>query len=151
MLSFVASIIMSESKYFTRSKLKDIGKDTYHKSSGLTGRCRIRRLAKKTTEPVEIQTKKRKHLTVKYESDNDESFTTFIKTEPGTEDRKPKLGAEDWDRLHGKAVGWEPPNWRQQLQHIKEMREERDAPVDTMGCDVISDHTATPQVFTDCK
>ena len=41
---------------------------------------------------------------------------------------------------------WEPPLWRQQMANIVQMRQRRDAPVDTMGCDVISDVLAQPQV-----
>lgn len=33
-----------------------------------------------------------------------------------------------------KQVKWEPKNWRQLLANIREMRKERNAPVDTMGC-----------------
>ena len=45
-----------------------------------------------------------------------------------------------------KKEKWEPPGWRTQLENINEMRKNRDAPVDTMGCDVISDALASPQV-----
>ena len=41
---------------------------------------------------------------------------------------------------------WEPPLWREQLKNIYEMRKYRNAPVDTMGCDVISDTLASPEV-----
>lgn len=34
-----------------------------------------------------------------------------------------------------KQSKWEPQNWRQLLANIREMRKERNAPVDTMGCD----------------
>jgi endonuclease-3 len=42
---------------------------------------------------------------------------------------------------------WNPPLWREQLANIMEMRRNRDAPVDTMGCGVISDITAKPQDY----
>lgn len=45
-----------------------------------------------------------------------------------------------------KAV-WMPPLWKQQLDNIYEMRKKWDAPVDSMGCDVISDEKATPEVY----
>lgn len=41
---------------------------------------------------------------------------------------------------------WEPPNWQQVWENIVEMRKERSAPVDSMGCDRISDEKAPPQV-----
>ncbi|KAL3876881.1 hypothetical protein ACJMK2_034663 [Sinanodonta woodiana] len=47
----------------------------------------------------------------------------------------------------GKERKWEPPRWKEQLNNVFTMRKNRDAPVDTMGCDVISDTTATPQIY----
>ena len=41
----------------------------------------------------------------------------------------------------------EPELWREHLANIVEMRRQRDAPVDTMGCDVIADRQACPKVF----
>lgn len=42
---------------------------------------------------------------------------------------------------------WEPSVWKRQLDNIYEIRQARDAPVDTMGCDVISDNKAPPEVI----
>uniref|UniRef100_A0A0B7A6W1 Endonuclease III homolog n=1 Tax=Arion vulgaris TaxID=1028688 RepID=A0A0B7A6W1_9EUPU len=42
---------------------------------------------------------------------------------------------------------WYPPLWQEQLANIMEMRKKRDAPVDTMGCSVISDASATPKDY----
>ena len=50
------------------------------------------------------------------------------------------------DNVDQKKMKWEPPLWRKQLENIYTMRKNRDAPVDTMGCDVISDATAAPEV-----
>ncbi|XP_041363106.1 endonuclease III-like protein 1 isoform X2 [Gigantopelta aegis] len=146
MVSLLTVIIMSESKYFTRSKLKEIGKVSYCKGSN---KNRLKRLVEVKTEPgeVKVEAKKRKHLAVKYEPDSVDSSTVSVKTEPGIADIKPVLGFASPDDFVSKRVCWEPLNWRQQLKNIREMRRERDAPVDTMGCDVISDHTATPQTF----
>ena len=41
---------------------------------------------------------------------------------------------------------WMPANWKLQWDNIFEMRKARNAPVDSMGCDVISDRDATPEV-----
>lgn len=38
-----------------------------------------------------------------------------------------------------KQAKWEPKNWRQLLANIREMRKERNAPVDTMGCEKCPD------------
>ncbi|EDO31265.1 predicted protein, partial [Nematostella vectensis] len=42
---------------------------------------------------------------------------------------------------------WEPPNWRQQLENIRQMRASRDAPVDSQGCERTADTSTTPQVY----
>ncbi|CAH8454779.1 unnamed protein product [Schistosoma haematobium] len=42
---------------------------------------------------------------------------------------------------------WEPPNWRAQLSNIRKMRESRDAPVDSMGCERLADETEHPKTF----
>lgn len=46
---------------------------------------------------------------------------------------------------------WQPPFWKQQLLNIYEMRRCRDAPVDTMGCDRISDRKAEPKVHNEVR
>uniref|UniRef100_A0A1Q3F4Q9 Endonuclease III homolog n=1 Tax=Culex tarsalis TaxID=7177 RepID=A0A1Q3F4Q9_CULTA len=40
--------------------------------------------------------------------------------------------------------GWEPVNWRQMLENIRQMRLERPAPVDSMGCDQFRDDPSVP-------
>ncbi|KAM4698314.1 endonuclease III-like protein 1 [Rhinophrynus dorsalis] len=41
---------------------------------------------------------------------------------------------------------WEPKNWSQHLDNIREMRSGRDAPVDQMGAEKCFDQSATPEV-----
>lgn len=41
---------------------------------------------------------------------------------------------------------WEPKNWKLQLCNIEEMRKNRDAPVDSMGCEALADKTGDPKV-----
>ena len=53
---------------------------------------------------------------------------------------------EPVEEVQKKTSDWEPPLWREQLKNIYEMRKYRNAPVDTMGCDVISDTLASPEV-----
>ncbi|XP_012943659.1 endonuclease III-like protein 1 [Aplysia californica] len=48
---------------------------------------------------------------------------------------------------HEVKAEWQPPRWREQLANIIEMRKFRDAPVDSMGCDVISDVLASPKDY----
>lgn len=41
---------------------------------------------------------------------------------------------------------WMPPNWETVLENIKEMRKQKTAPVDTMGCHKCADPNASPMV-----
>jgi hypothetical protein len=47
-----------------------------------------------------------------------------------------------------KKLKWEPANWQEQFELIRKMRNENNAPVDTMGCDAIAsiDPNLTPEV-----
>lgn len=56
-----------------------------------------------------------------------------VKTETDAEDNA--NGGASESNASEKQAKWEPNNWRQLLANIREMRKERNAPVDTMGCD----------------
>lgn len=62
-----------------------------------------------------------------------------VKSEPNTLEEEPQR----------KKVKWEPPNWLEQLERIREMRSDQNAPVDTMGCDALSslDPNLSEKVF----
>ncbi|XP_048761051.2 endonuclease III-like protein 1 isoform X1 [Ostrea edulis] len=102
----------------------------------------------------------RSHLTVKVKVENESrslhtsSNETFIN--PSTRKRKLKgkveikyeeTEPEQVNSAKKEGSSWEPSLWRDQLKNIYEMRKSRDAPVDTMGCDVISDTLASPEVY----
>lgn len=57
-----------------------------------------------------------------------------IKSEPKTE-----ASASDDSASTEKQSKWEPENWRELLANIREMRKDRTAPVDTMGCEKCHD------------
>ena len=42
--------------------------------------------------------------------------------------------------------GWSPPNWEALYANIQKMRENRTAPVDSMGCERAHDKNASPAV-----
>lgn len=42
---------------------------------------------------------------------------------------------------------WEPPNWKEFLINLRNMRSNNDAPVDTMGCHLSGDAKAAPEVY----
>lgn len=64
---------------------------------------------------------------LKAEPETDEIFA--VKDEPLTEAK------------------WEPKNWQQMIENIREMRKTRSAPVDTMGCHKCCDETASEKVI----
>lgn len=47
------------------------------------------------------------------------------------------------------SAGREPDNWAEVLENIRQMRKNKDAPVDTMGCDKLYDDDVSPQVHHD--
>ncbi len=66
---------------------------------------------------------------------------TIDKTDGGElqDDTSPKTRAES-------KPGWEPKDWNEMLDNIREMRKEKDAPVDSMGAEKICHHDAPPEV-----
>ena len=75
--------------------------------------------------------------------DNSHVKIEYEKQEPNVDKQ-----CEDAKSPAAKKEKWQPPLWKQQLLNIYEMRRRRDAPVDTMGCDRISDEKAEPRVST---
>ncbi|XP_039630626.1 endonuclease III-like protein 1 [Polypterus senegalus] len=51
------------------------------------------------------------------------------------------------DSIDPKTSRWEPQSWERQLENIREMRKNKDAPVDQMGADKCFDRDATPKVM----
>lgn len=45
-----------------------------------------------------------------------------------------------------KSEKWEPENWKETYELIKEMRKNKTAPVDDMGCDKCSEENAPPNI-----
>lgn len=66
-----------------------------------------------------------------------EYFTTILEEENKTGD------VED---LGNKVSSWRPANWETTLDKIREMRKNKDAPVDSMGCDKCVDQDSKPEV-----
>ena len=52
------------------------------------------------------------------------------------EEEEVPLSNEDFE-AKPKKLKWEPPQWEEVFKRIKQMRQFKDAPVDTMGCDAI--------------
>lgn len=58
------------------------------------------------------------------------------------------VGTDDDDVNVGVTVEGGPKAWRRVLEAIQTMRQHRDAPVDTMGCERLADDLSTPKVMT---
>lgn len=127
----------SETKFSSESELGNkIGKKLISKPGDSTSRKHIKieydektklELNKELNEEPVKQAKKR--------SSHEENVKE-IKIEPKI---KIKKDASDDSTSSEKQVKWEPKNWRKLLANIREMRKEKTAPVDTMGCDKCHD------------
>lgn len=83
------------------------------------------------------KTSKRQHLSIAYE----ERMLNDSLQKEGL-----KGSVSGATRTESKKLKWEPDNWREVINNIREMRRQRDAPVDTMGCDKCADESAPPKV-----
>ena len=108
------------------------------------------------------QLKRRKHITVEYENEdnttsqwNGRKRKTSTAGARGKKDVKNEESSVKREKKERKVddvtktkVAWEPANWKEQLANIREMRKDRDAPVDSQGCERTADIKASPQVIT---
>lgn len=65
-------------------------------------------------------------------------------------EKKPhiKIEYEEMSTVKKEGKGlWEPANWREFLVNLRIMRSNYDAPVDTMGCHMSMDPTASPETY----
>eukprot|EP00043_Microstomoeca_roanoka_P009657 m.91915 g.91915 ORF g.91915 m.91915 type:complete len:388 (-) comp14650_c0_seq3:57-1220(-) len=91
--------------------------------------------------------KPRQHLPVKYEEVEPDltelKSASEIKQEIKTEDSETDPAGQSRDQdssdMKPTARSKEPPNWRAVYDNIVHMRRNRDAPVDTLGCEVLAD------------
>lgn len=79
--------------------------------------------------------RKRAHVEIEYEDISKPSVKKENDSPPNCEQH---MGPETEE---------EAALWQIQLANIQEMRKNKDAPVDSMGCDVISDKNASQQVI----
>jgi hypothetical protein len=83
---------------------------------------------------------RRRHVSVTFEDNVD--------NEPVQKEPANHSSSEARDTGNKKSK-WEPKNWHEVVNNIREMRKQRDAPVDTMGCDKCADESAPPEVNVD--
>lgn len=81
--------------------------------------CAVEPKTESQTAPLPSHSRRRRHLKVEYVKEED----TQIKREH-----------------------WEPAEWKKQLEHIREMRSHRDAPVDNMGAEKCYDHNVPAKI-----
>lgn len=99
---------------------------------------RISRVAK--SSQAAAAKRPRRHIKVEAEqSTEDNTPTDIMATSPVTAPKSGKKKTLDVPR--------EPENWREHLANIRKMRQHRDAPVDSMGCQKICDATEKPEVW----
>ncbi|XP_071949243.1 endonuclease III-like protein 1 [Antedon mediterranea] len=100
-------------------------------------------------EPIKEILKKspqKRLIKVEYEGVQDTSKTQSKKVKNKNSGPEPMENTDYSKRVLDRNV-WQPVNWRDQLEGIKEMRKIRDAPVDTMGASQICDISAEPAVY----
>jgi hypothetical protein len=99
-----------------------------------------RRVKKETV----VKTEQKSHVVVKMEK----TSRGAVKTEKSrgavkAEGARVVVKSEDEP-----GIKWQPGNWRQVYENIREMRKNFNAPVDDMGCEQCADITADAKVFT---
>ena len=119
---------MNSSPYFSRSR----------------GR-RAQSAAKAAAATLGSKRRIRKHVKVEYESDAKAARVEKKESERNTAKRS-ATGKDNSTRQTDEAVQWEPARWREQLVNIREMRKNRDAPVDSQGCEKAADSNEAPEV-----
>lgn len=89
---------------------------------------------------TKAKTSRRRHVSVAFE---DNVYMEPVQKEGINHGNSEARDAEN------KKSKWEPKNWHEVVNNIREMRKQRDAPVDTMGCDKCADESAPPEVNID--
>lgn len=125
--SFSSFLRMSASPYFTVS-----GRKTRSAARGA--------IAALSTKEKSA----RKHVKIEYEEKEEAKVQAGAANK--SEDVAAKKRKKDTSKETAQSSGWEPANWREQLDNIREMRKARDAPVDSQGCEKTADVNQSPEV-----
>ena len=104
-----------------------------------------RRLEKQSQLCQRAKKEPRRHIKIEYEKRHEDSSRDDKKTE----DVAAKKRKKDKSTSQTQGSTWQPPNWREQLANIREMRKTRDAPVDSQGCEKTADESQSPEVRGD--
>uniref|UniRef100_A0A0M3IAK3 Uncharacterized protein n=1 Tax=Ascaris lumbricoides TaxID=6252 RepID=A0A0M3IAK3_ASCLU len=67
-------------------------------------------------------------------------------TNDAKNDRQPSCSSKLKRTGNSVKDDYERPLWERHLERLQQMRESKDAPVDTMGCHMLGDVLASPQV-----
>uniref|UniRef100_F1L3X1 Endonuclease III homolog n=1 Tax=Ascaris suum TaxID=6253 RepID=F1L3X1_ASCSU len=68
-------------------------------------------------------------------------------TNDAKNDRQPSCSSKLKRTGNSVKDDYERPLWERHLERLQQMRESKDAPVDTMGCHMLGDVLASPQVY----
>ena len=111
----------------------------------------------KKNNSSKTNSRKRQHISVQYETYDSQVITekTVKKTVPVQKTpssatrktvSKKKASSKEVGKVSPSGDDWEPPQWREMLENIREIRKHKDAPVDSMGAEKIADEDAPPKV-----
>ncbi|XP_022080218.1 endonuclease III-like protein 1 [Acanthaster planci] len=163
MNSKAASSYFQGGKRLTRSQAKLLASQDHPSATAFTE-------AVAEIRKPQISKLKRPHLPVRYESAATSQLPPPKKSSSNSDDTDSKPGSltlksnskagakannngapvaqqDEGDKEMSKTAVWDPSHWREMLELIREMRKEKDAPVDSMGAEKIGDHDAEPKVY----
>ncbi|XP_067005253.1 endonuclease III-like protein 1 [Anabrus simplex] len=131
-LKLLVKNISQSVMYTTRSKvgiIKAEGENASVKGGGNTIPTK--------SEPAR---RKRRHLTVV-----DDDVPPTKTEEISSPEKSDEVTSPYFKKTENNGVKWEPKDWEKVLDNIREMRKNKDAPVDGMGCDKCMDENASPE------
>lgn len=102
-------------------------------------------ISKKPEKDAKMKSKTKKQVPqVKDETNCDQVLQSVIQK---TDDNQQKSDQNIKTTVDGILPTWQPSNWEQQLDNIREMRKNQTAPVDNMGCHKCADDEASGPIF----
>ena len=110
----------------------------------------------KKQDSSKTNSRKRQHVSVQYETDDSQVDTDKTKKTASVQKNPPSAtrksvskeiaSSKEDGKVSPSGDDWEPSQWREMLENIREIRKHKDAPVDSMGAEKIADEDAPPKV-----
>ncbi|EEB16435.1 endonuclease III, putative [Pediculus humanus corporis] len=95
------------------------------------------------TDTEEVQKCKKQ---IKISADSKKKIVSNAKKSRYFKNSPKDKSSSDFEDFGNHLVEWKPNNWEKTLMNIREMRKDKSAPVDTMGCDKCLDSECEPKV-----